>query len=296
MAGMNNLLRSLIVALSLLLAQASVSGVWAAERLPIIDMHVHYNKPAWEVFEPEYIRQLFEKAGVTRVLVSSWPDKGSRLLKSAHPKIVVPSFRPYVGEIMARNWTRHPQHVMPHMRERLAKTRYAGIGEIHIYNVNDVDWDVVSAVMKVARQNNLFLHVHCVEDVIDRLYEIDPDIDILWAHTGLGLSAEIIDATMAKHKNLMAELSLRAINILPNLDDVADPDITAPWRKVLMAYQDRLMIGTDTYINFAWADYVGLVEAHRKWLAKLPPEVAQKIAHKNAEAFIAKWYGEGKKN
>ena len=261
----------------------------ADDRLPIIDMHVHYNKPAWEVFEPTYVKKLFDEAKVSRVLVSSWPDKGSRVLKKAYPQIVVPTFRPYVGEIMARNWTRYPQHVLPHMRERLAKMRYAGIGEIHIYNMNGVDWDVVSAVMKIARQNNLFIHVHSVEDVIDRLYEIDPNIDILWAHTGLGLSAEIVDATMKKHKGLMAELSLRAINIMPDIED-DDPEITASWRKVLMTHQDRLMIGSDTYINFAWADYGELIDAHRRWLAKLPPEVARKIAYKNAESFLAKWY------
>lgn len=265
----------------------------ADDRLPIYDMHVHYNEPAWIAFDPPYIKQLLDEAKVVRILVGSWPDTGTRKLLKALPEIIVPTFNPYRGDINASNWTRHPDRVLPYMRERLAETTYAGIGEFHIYDVNNVDWKVIEQVMEMAREKGLFLHVHSDEKAIERLYDIDPRANILWAHTGLGVTADRIDATMKKFKSLRAELSLRAINII---SEDEGSDIRPEWRKVLIAHQDRLMVGTDTYNNISWAEYGEIVAAHRRWLKKLPRSVAAKIAHKNAERFIRRWYPKGAAN
>ena len=280
------------VFLALTLLAGFCSHASADDRLPIYDMHVHYNQPAWAVFDPAYVKKLLNDAHVTRILLGSWPDLGTQKLLNAHPQLVVPTFNPYRGGIKADNWTRHPDHVLPYMRERLAKTTYAGIGEIHIYDVNDVDWKVIEQVVETARKNKLFLHVHSKEDAIERLYAIDPGATILWAHTGLGVSAEKINATLGKFKNLLAELSLRAINII---SEDEGSDIRPEWRKVLIQYQDRLMIGSDTYINFQWADYGELIAAHRNWLDRLPRRTAEKIAHKNAERLVKRWYPSGQK-
>ncbi len=277
--------------LTILLALAILAGhgkpAHADDRLPIYDMHVHYNEPAWRIFDPAYVKQLFDEARVTRILLGSWPDLGTQKLLKAHPAIVVPTFNPYREDVRAHNWTRYPERVLPYMRERLMQTNYAGIGEIHIYDVNGVDWKVIEKVVEIARKNKLFLHVHCEDDAIERLYAIDPGAEILWAHTGFGVPAKRIDATMRKFKGLKAELSLRAINII---SEDEGSEIRPEWRAILMAHQDRLMIGTDTYLNFSWADYGELIAAHRRWLDRLPRPVAEKIAYKNAQSFIGRWY------
>ncbi len=279
---------ALIAALASLaaLSGAAPSGM-AKEPLPLYDMHVHYNAPAWRVFDPPYVKTLFKAAGIARALVGSTPDEGTQRLAKAHPATVVPMFTPYAGDITARNWTRHPDRVLPRMRDRLAKARYAGIGEIHIYDVKDVDWTTIGEVVEIARRRGLFLHVHSKADAIERLYAMAPDLTILWAHGGLGVPAEVIDAALRKFPTLRAELSLRAIEIIP---DEEDADLRPAWRRLLLAHQDRLMVGTDTYMNMAWAEYDELVAAHRRWLARLPRPVAEKIAHRNAARFIKRWY------
>ena len=54
--------------------------VWAtaqAQELPIFDTHIHYSQPDWQVFTPERILAILDRAGVRRALVSSTPDDGT---------------------------------------------------------------------------------------------------------------------------------------------------------------------------------------------------------------------------
>ena len=42
------------------------------------------------------------------------------------------------------------------------------------------------------------------------------------------------------------------------------------------------MIGSDTYTNSRWEAYEAIIADHRRWLARLPAEVARAIAYRNA--------------
>ncbi len=57
-----------------------------------------------------------------------------------------------------------------------------------------------------------------------------------------------------------------------------------------MRHADRFMIGTDTYVPSRWDIYGALIDEHRRWLARLPPTVAEAIAHGNA----ARRFGPGR--
>jgi hypothetical protein len=46
------------------------------------------------------------------------------------------------------------------------------------------------------------------------------------------------------------------------------------------------MIGSDTWINAQWDRYSDIMSSNRAWLSKLPREVAEKIAYKNAEKLF----------
>lgn len=52
------------------------------------------------------------------------------------------------------------------------------------------------------------------------------------------------------------------------------------------AFPDRFVIGSDTWINARWSEYEGLMSAARRWLADLPPAVAQRVAWGNAAALF----------
>ncbi len=46
-------------------------------------------------------------------------------------------------------------------------------------------------------------------------------------------------------------------------------------------YQDRWMIGTDSYVTARWHRMREILNETRAWLAKLPRDVAEKMAWRN---------------
>ncbi len=151
--------------------------------LPIFDAHIHYNRAAWRPFDPRYVLELMRRAGVVGGLVGSWPNEGTVKLHDAFPKRFVPELCPYSAIRESHNWTKDPA-VIPFLTKEVATGRYGGLGELHIYKQEAVDWAVVERVVRIAQTNNLFLHMHARADVIERLFKIVPDIRILWAHAG----------------------------------------------------------------------------------------------------------------
>src|SRR5215510_3588174 len=61
-----------------------------AQELPIFDAHLHYSRPDWQVFTPERILAMLDRAGVQRALISSTPDDGTPQLYAAAPQHIVP--------------------------------------------------------------------------------------------------------------------------------------------------------------------------------------------------------------
>lgn len=270
-------LRTILTILMLVCMGATGEPARSGERLPIFDAHIHYNFPAWQAFDPPYVSEILDQAGIVGALVNSTPDEGTLKLFEADPKRIVPEFRPYRDQVLAATWTGDAK-VVDYIAERLPKAPYVGIGEIHIYRVRDVDWDVIAGVAAMARENNIFLHVHSEAPAIERIFALEPGLTILWAHAGFYDGPETIGRMLDKHDGLHAELSLRAPNIMPELAD----DIAPGWRAVLLKHPDRFVVGSDTYMNISWAEYGEIIAAHRRWLGRLPRDVAEKIAHRNA--------------
>ena len=126
---------------------------------------------------------------------------------------------------------------------------------------------------------------------------LSPDISMMLRGRRLPINVEVktqlspqevfVDALLAKWPHLWTELSLR--------DDVSPQGKLDPrWRALLVKYGDRFMVGTDTWTvggtytgNERWDAYAQIVGGIRAWLAQLPPDVAEAIAHGNAERFLA---------
>ena len=248
----------------------------AAAELPLFDAHLHYSHDAWESVPPREAIALLRKAGVKRALVSSSNDDGNQKLYAEAPDLIVPSLRPYRARGDVGTWARDDA-IIGYLEQRLAKYRYAAIGEFHLYGA-DADLAVPRRVVELARQHRLFLHAHSDVDAIERLYKQDPAARILWAHSGFVRADDVRDM-LRKHKNLWCDLAFRT-------DHVAGGKLTPDWRALLIEFPDRFLLGTDTYVPERWHYVIGHAALARGWLADLPAEAAEQIAWRNGEALF----------
>ncbi len=249
----------------------------AVEELPIFDAHIHYKEPAWGPYPVESVIELMDRNGVAMGLVSSTPDEGTIMLWEYAPNRIVPELRPYHGNAGSSNWTELPE-MASYLESRLEKYPHEGIGEFHIRNRGMWDEALFRTVIQMAKERDIYLHVHSGTEPIRWLYELDPDVKIIWAHAGLGEPASAVYELMSEFPDLLADTSLREYAIL-GPGDTLDPE----WEKIIMEFQDRLMVGSDTWVNSQWDDYDAIIASNRLWLSRLPRTVAEKIAYKNAE-------------
>jgi len=254
----------------------------AVNDLPIFDGHVHYKEPAWSAYPVERIIGLFDRTGVAMGLVSSTPDAGTIRLWEYAPNRVVPELRPYHGDAGSSNWTGFPE-MGAYLEDRLKHYPHEGIGEFHIRNREMWDEALFRDIIRMAKQRDLFLHVHSDAQPIRWLYELDPDVKIIWAHLGLGEPASEVYRLMAEYPDLVADTSLREYEIMGS-GDALDP----AWERIIFDFQDRLMVGSDTWINSQWDNYEAIIASNRRWLSLLPRSIAEKIAFRNAERLFGR--------
>jgi hypothetical protein len=263
----------LLLALALALTLAAPAR---AAEIPIFDAHVHYSHDAWDVVPPKDVIAILRKAGVKRVLLSSSNDEGTQKLLAEAPDLIVPELRPYRTRGDAGSWTRD-ETVIKYLEERLAKHKYFGIGEFHLYGA-DAELPVPRRMVELAKQHNLLLHAHSDSDAVERLFRQYPGARVLWAHAGFD-SPTNVRQMLRKHKNLWADLAFRT-------DHAPGGRLAAEWREVFLEFPDRFMVGTDTFTPERW-HYVGEhARFVRSWLTDLPADVAERIAHRNADALV----------
>lgn len=248
--------------------------------MPIFDAHIHYKEPAWDVYSVESIIEMMDRNGVAMGLVSSTPDAGTIMLWTYAPNRIVPELRPYHDDVGSSNWAKSPD-MEAYLEQRLAAYPHQGIGEFHIHRLDVSDAPLFRKVIAMARARDIYLHVHSGAAPIRWLYQLDPDVKIIWAHAGLGEPASEVYRLMSDYPTLVADTSLREYAILGSGTGL-DPT----WKKIIMTFQDRLMVGSDTWVNGQWDSYDEIIASNRLWLSKLPRSVAEKIAYKNAERFF----------
>lgn len=271
---------SAIAMLSAMIA-AIIAAVPAAAQpatLPLIDAHVHYSHDAWQMVPTEDAIAILRRAGLRKVLVSSSSDDGTQKLYQAAPDLIVPELRPYRSRGEIGSWMRD-ETVLQHIEARLAKYKYVGIGEFHVYGA-DADLPVLKRVVALARQHKLFLHAHSDADAVERLFRHDPQALILWAHSGFD-RPDAVRVMLRRHPTLWADLAFRN-------DHAAQGQVDSAWRALFEEFPDRFMVGTDTFTPERWFYIEEHAKWSRGWLANLPRPLAEKIAWRNAEALFAR--------
>ena len=265
---------SICAALLLALSIALPSAARADDALPIFDAHVHYNLDEGHPLPVEGVIELWRRAGIHAVLLTSRPNDGTReLLASMPPDVKAVAFaRPYVVLKDVHTWFRDPA-IFAMIEQELARGIYIGIGEFHIFG-HDADTDGFSRFVKLASERSLWLHAHCDDYVIDRIFKLDPKARVIWAHTGMSTPPERVDQLFAQYPALHGELSFRA--------GITEGDtLSGTWRALFTKYPQRFLLGSDTWVPQRWPEVPSIMAAYRAWLAQLPRDVAENIAWRN---------------
>jgi predicted TIM-barrel fold metal-dependent hydrolase len=244
---------------------------------PIVDAHIHYSHDTWDVLPPPEAIKVLRQAGVKKAMVSSSSDDGTQMLYKAAPDLIVPVLRPYRRRGEIGSWVRDPS-IVPHVEARLKANTYAGIGEFHVFG-SDADLPVMRRLVQLAKVRKIFLHAHSDVDAVERIFKQDPEARVLWAHSGFD-QPDNVRALLAKHRMLWADLAFRN-------DYAPGGKLSDDWRKLVIDFPDRFMVGTDTPSPERWYYVVEHAKFSRKWIADLPTEVADNVAFRNAERLVA---------
>jgi hypothetical protein len=248
-----------------------------AEELPIFDAHIHYSEPDWEALSPAQALAILDQAGVRRALVSSTPDDGTLKLYEVAPQRIVPFLRPYRTRQDMASWHSDPA-VQTYVEERLKRGLYKGIGEFHL-SAAHAEAPVVKRFAELAAQHRLWLHAHVDDVTVEKLLNLYPGVNILWAHAGMSASAATVGRLVDRSPTLWVELSMRS-DMAPG--GKLDPE----WRAVFLRHPDRFLVGTDTWTTSRWHAVVEGMQFTRRWLAQLPRDVAEQLAYRNGERLF----------
>jgi predicted TIM-barrel fold metal-dependent hydrolase len=248
----------------------------AADALPLFDAHVHYSHDAWAVVPPAQAVAILRQAGLKGVLVSSSDDEGTQKLLAAAPDLIVPELRPYRSRADTGTWVRD-DGIVPYLEQRLARHRYVGVGEFHLYGA-DAELPVPRRMVALARERGLLLHAHADTDAVDRLFRQWPEARVLWAHSGFE-RAQAVREQLRRHPRLWCDLAFRS-------DHASDGKVDPAWREAFEEFPQRFMVGTDTFTPERWHYIVPHAEWTRAWLADLPPALAERLAWRNAQALL----------
>ena len=243
------------------------------EHPPIYDVQMHYNAEAWRYFRPKAIIGTLEKLQVVQAAVSSTPNDGTFKLRELNPGRIVALASLYRRREDRDNWVQDPS-VYSYLKDELARFSYLGIGEIHLAP-GQLNMPTVRQVLALGVERGLVLNIHAEAPIIAEMCKEYPGARILWAHAGMTASAQIVGDVLDRCANVRTELSHRI--------DVAPEGVPAPaWRELFLRYPDRFMVGSGTYTNEFWYQFRYVLAHYRRWLAELPPDIAERIAYKNA--------------
>ncbi len=256
---------------ALLLAPTPRTHAVGAE-IPLFDAHVHWSENAHDEVPLERALDYLDKAGVRMAAVSSTSDEETIKLYRAAPNRVVPMLRPYRTRSDMGSW-HNDASIPPYLAERLRLGVHKGIGEFHLYG-EDAGSAVMKEIVRMAVERNLVLHAHSDARAVELLFRHDAKARVLWAHAGF-TSPDKLDAMMARYPNLWVETAIR--------HDIGPGGVLAEgWKELFVKYQDRWLVGTDTYVTSRWHRMPEILAETRAWLGTLPQPVAEKMAWRNA--------------
>jgi len=282
--------RTLLIAPAALGCAGFLTRARAAARYegPLFDAHLHYNDEAVGPHPLADVLGRMQRSGVRAIVANSRPNDGTRTLAAAAATraagvTVVPFLRLYRNRADYSGWFADEsihQMVLAELAAGTAAGPYRGLGEFHLYDSANADGPVAVKLMKLARERGLAVLAHVDDVAIERLMAHAPGAKLIWAHTGIGgVPPARVRELLQRHPTLLGELSYR-----PGLTDSGR--LTPAWRALCTESPERLLIGSDTWVNARWLQYEALMEEARVWLGELPATIARRIGWGNGAALF----------
>lgn len=303
--------------IGLLAVMLQATAVLAQQNLPIIDAHSQFDQNV----PNEQIIAVIERAGVSRVLLSARMEESveSRALGLAR---VRPDLISVLVASKWDRYQRADQFV-PSFVQRAKNPAFAGMAEMLVTHAPHdqpqlkfaglqipLDAPQIKAGIRVARQHGwpLILHLEFVDmgddaaqqylAALEKLLRENRDLPVGLIHMGQ-LNQPKVAALLAAHENLFL-LTSHADNITAIatrrtiergmkvqtgwINMFAGRALRPEWKELMFRYPDRFVLAFDNVFPNSWSEqYTRRVAAWRDALSDLPPEVAHKIAHGNAE-------------
>lgn len=309
---MSTLLRAVIPASALSLMIATFA---AADPIAIIDAHSQVDHRV----DLDRIVPLMDRAGVSRVILAARSKRKWRdiiALAARHPDRIVPSVRTK-GGTYRRNHVKYYRR----LRAQLARPTFRAMAEVIVWHAQkgakaaevilDTAAPQVQAALTAALARGWPFVVHiefaaarAAEDYdtymekFKRLLDAHPEHPFPLIHMAQ-LSATETRELIAAHRNVYfitshANPVMTSRSRQPWVDMFEDEVLKPAWKRLVIAYPDRFILGFDNVWEEHWSDFYRLqADLWRKALADLPHEVAHKVAHRNAERLWrlkpAKW-------
>ncbi len=254
-----------------------VMPLTAQSGLPIFDSHLHYGGEDVINFSPAQIIDIFDDNNIAYALVSSTPNDGTEKLYRKAPQRIIPFLGLYQTLEDKRDWM-WDESVVPRVKEALTNGIYRGIGELHIF-AKDRKSPVLREVVSIASSKDLMLQVHGDAEILDEIFQIAPNVTVLWAHMGTRRpEADYLRQVLERHpQHLYIDTSVRDRQLLGS-----HGQLSSEWRQLFIDYQDRFMVGVDTFSVNRWKTFTEVTQQIHQWLSQLPEAVAHKLAYDNA--------------
>jgi predicted TIM-barrel fold metal-dependent hydrolase len=288
----------------------------SGDSLPIIDAHSQIAA----YHDLDKVIRLLKKGKVSRVILSwrfPWASS-SRLdpdpvleLASKYPDLIVPAIGTKGLEYMNA-----PSDWVARIRDFAAIEQFKAIAELHIYHeekgkkhgggdaprvfVLPSDIKILNA-MGVAKERGwpLVLHIESanlngeqrrrVFAELKDLFWKNPDQPFVLIHMAL-LEPNDAEALIRDHPNVYFitsranPLTGKNYNFIDMFEGGTGPTLDERWRRLIVAYPDRFVLGFDNVAKNDWSDrYLQQISLWRNALVRLPRDVAEAVAHGNAE-------------
>jgi predicted TIM-barrel fold metal-dependent hydrolase len=170
------------------------------------------------------------------------------------------------------------------------------LGEVHVRQVsrkidrNPAD-PAFGRILELAARRGLPVVIHQELDQaagagLEKALAAHPKATIVLAHAG-GATPAVLEPLLTRHQNLVADLSGMHFQRSPALASERGP-LDPAWKALVEKMPDRFLMGIDVWAPrlFEPAMLDRLMAWTRRVLGELKPEVAERVAHRNATALF----------